>query len=121
VAPALALIAMVWAGVANYATLLGVPPGAVETWALPGAFAVAAVIGIAYGVWLRSARPEVYRGIGLGLETAPAPERPAPFSERAEPADAGPLTGRRVENRLLGFDIPNERRPAGTHRDRRSH
>jgi hypothetical protein len=78
VAPALALIAMVWAGVANYATLLGVPPGAVETWALPGAFAVAAVIGIAYGVWLRSARPEVYRGIGLGLETAPAPERPAP-------------------------------------------
>jgi amino acid transporter len=87
---ALALIAMVWAGVANYATLLGVPPGAVETWALPGVFAVAAVIGIAYGVWLRSARPEVYQGIGLGLETAPAPDRPAPFGERAEPADAGP-------------------------------
>jgi hypothetical protein len=69
---ALALLAMVWAGLANYATLLGVAPGAVEAWALPASFAVAAGAGILYGVWLRSARPGVYRGIGLG------------------PADAGP-------------------------------
>lgn len=71
VAPALAtlaLLAMVWAGLANYATLLGVPPGSTEAWALPAAFAVAAVVGVAYGVWLRSARPDVYPGIGLGAE-----------------------------------------------------
>jgi amino acid transporter len=87
---ALALIAMVWAGVANYPTLLGVAPGAVEAWALPGAFAVAAVIGIAYGAWLQSAHPEVYQGIGLGLQTVAPPGRAAPFGDRAEPADAGP-------------------------------
>jgi amino acid transporter len=87
---ALALLAMVWAGVANYPTLLGVPPGAVEAWALPSAFAVAAVIGIAYGAWLRSARPEVYQRIGLGLETLPAPDRPTPITGHPEPADAGP-------------------------------
>jgi amino acid transporter len=63
---ALALLAMVWSGLANYATLLGVPPGSTEAWALPAAFAVAAVIGIAYGVWLRSSRPSVYQAIGVG-------------------------------------------------------
>jgi amino acid transporter len=66
VGAALALLAMVWSGLANYATLLGVPPGSTEAWALPAAFAVAAVIGIAYGVWLRSSRPSVYQAIGVG-------------------------------------------------------
>jgi hypothetical protein len=59
---------MVWAGLANYATLLGVPPGATEAWALPAAFAVAAAIGVLYGAWLRSARPDIYQGIGLGAD-----------------------------------------------------
>ena len=69
VAPALAtlaLLAMVWSGLANYATLLGVPPGSTEAWALPALFAVAAVAGFLYGLWLRSSRPDVYQGIGLG-------------------------------------------------------
>jgi hypothetical protein len=63
---ALALLAMVWAGLANYATLLGVAPGSTEAWALPAAFALAGVIGIGYGSWLRRARPDIYQGIGLG-------------------------------------------------------
>jgi hypothetical protein len=29
---------------------------------------VAAVVGVACGVWLRSARPDVYQGIGVGAE-----------------------------------------------------
>ena len=66
---AVALLAMVWTGLANYATLLGVPPGSTESWALPTAFGVAAVIGILYGIWLRSARPAVYQGVGLGADT----------------------------------------------------
>ena len=73
VAPALAtlaLLAMVWSGLANYATRLGVPPGLTEAWALPALFAVAGIAGVAYGLWLRSSRPDVYQGIGLG-----APER----------------------------------------------
>jgi amino acid transporter len=92
IAPALAtvaLIAMVWAGVANYPTLLGVEPGSVEAWALPGIFAVAAVVGIVYGVWLRSARPAIYQGIGMGAEGAVGPAPIAPVSDQAEPAGAG--------------------------------
>jgi amino acid transporter len=93
VAPALAtlaLVAMVWAGLTNYATLLGVQPGSTEAWALPGAYAVAAVVGVVYGVWLRSARSEVYHGIGLGPEGTVLPERRAPLVDPAEPAGAGP-------------------------------
>jgi amino acid transporter len=63
---ALALLAMVWSGLANYATLLGVAPGSTEAWVLPASFAVAAVVGVGYGAWLRSSRPDVYRAIGLG-------------------------------------------------------
>jgi amino acid transporter len=63
-----ALLAMVWAGLANYATLLGVAPGSTEAWALPAAFAGAGAFGVGYGIWLRSARPSVYRGIGLGAD-----------------------------------------------------
>jgi hypothetical protein len=59
---------MVWAGLANYATLLGVAPGSTEAWALPAAFAGAGALGVGYGIWLRSARPSVYRGIGLGAD-----------------------------------------------------
>lgn len=65
---ALALLAMVWVGLANYATPLGVPPGSTEAWALPAAFAVADVVGVVYGIWLRSARRDVYQGIGLGAD-----------------------------------------------------
>jgi amino acid transporter len=92
IAPALAtlaLLAMVWAGVANYATLLGVAPGSVQAWAFPGVYAVAAVVGIVYGVWLRSARPSVYQGIGLGTDAAAGPERRAQLTDRAEPAGTG--------------------------------
>jgi hypothetical protein len=37
------------------------------------AFAVAAVIGIAYGVWLRSSRPSVYQAIGVGADALAGP------------------------------------------------
>jgi hypothetical protein len=43
-----------------------VPQGSTEAWALPAAFAVAAVLGVLYSLWLRSARLDVYQGIGLG-------------------------------------------------------
>jgi hypothetical protein len=74
VAPALAallLLAMVWSGLANYATLLGVAPGSTEAWALPAAFAVVAVVGVAYGLWLRSARPDVTRASGSAWTADP--------------------------------------------------
>jgi amino acid transporter len=89
VVAALALLAMVWAGLANYATLLGVAPGSTEAWALPACFAVAAVVGVVYGVWLRSARPNVYQGIGFGADALA--DLDAPGASRAEPET--PVTG----------------------------
>jgi hypothetical protein len=53
-------------------TLLGLPPGSTEAWALPASFAVAAVLGVLYGRWQRSARPDVYQGIGLGADALTA-------------------------------------------------
>ena len=41
--------------------------------AIGAAFAVAAVIGIAYGVWLRSSRPSVYQAIGVGADALAGP------------------------------------------------
>ena len=63
---AVALLAMVWAGLANYHTLLGLEKGATAAWALPSLYAITAAIGLIYGIWLRLARPGVYQRIGLG-------------------------------------------------------
>jgi amino acid transporter len=86
---ALALLAMVWAGLANYTTLLGVTPGSTEAWALPASFAVAAIVGVVYGLWLRSARPNVYQGIGFGADALADLETKG--GSRAEPQT--PVTG----------------------------
>ena len=75
IAPGLALVALVymaWSGLANYATLLGVDAGATAAWALPGAYAVAAVLGVLYGLYLRTAQPAIYNGIGLGHDAPTA-------------------------------------------------
>jgi amino acid transporter len=51
---------------ANFATLLGVPESSPLRWGVPIAFLIVAVLGTLYGMWLRSARPDVYAVIGLG-------------------------------------------------------
>ncbi|GAA1744325.1 APC family permease [Luedemannella helvata] len=69
IAPVIALIFliyMLYSGLSNFSQLLGVEPGATPAWALPSAYAAAAVIGLLYGFWLKAARQDVYRGIGLG-------------------------------------------------------
>jgi amino acid transporter len=48
--------------VANYSALTGRTSGITNQ--LPWILVVAALAGLAYGVWLRSARPAVYAGIG---------------------------------------------------------
>ncbi len=72
IAPGVALVALIYmaySGVANYATLLGVEPGSPVSWILPGVYAVAAAAGVLYGLWLRSAQPRIYQGIGLGEDS----------------------------------------------------
>jgi amino acid transporter/ribosomal protein S18 acetylase RimI-like enzyme len=69
VAPALSgvLLLVVLVLVLQYFhTLLGVSSDDPRSWALPSVFGVAAVAGLAWGWFLKTGRPEVYRTIGLG-------------------------------------------------------
>jgi len=77
VAPTIAAILL--AGIAvlalqHYATLLGVPPGDPAAWALPASYGVAAVIGLAWGLILKTRRPDVYETIGLGAHAVTGQE-----------------------------------------------
>lgn len=72
IAPGLALIIMIVIVVLacqHYASLLGVAPGSAVAWIMPVLYAVVAVIGLAWGLALRSRR-SVYEGIGLGPAAA---------------------------------------------------
>ena len=80
IAPALAavlLAGIVVLAVQHYATLLGVPPGAAAAWALPASYAVAAVIGLGWGLVLKIWRPQVYAAIGLGAHAVTGQLTPA--------------------------------------------
>ncbi|GAA5189835.1 APC family permease [Rugosimonospora acidiphila] len=73
VAPGIAAVAvLIMLGLAldNYSTLLGVAPGSTSARVLPAIFGVAAIVGIAWALVLRSIRPEVYAAIGQGREPA---------------------------------------------------
>jgi amino acid transporter len=79
-APALAaaaLTAIAVLAVLHYATLLGVPAGSPAARILPACYAVAAVIGLAWGMALRARRPGVYEVIGLGAHAATGQAAPA--------------------------------------------
>ncbi|WFE64968.1 APC family permease [Micromonospora sp. WMMD714] len=91
IAPALAtvaLAAMVAVAVANFATLLGVAPDSALRWIIPGVYPVAALIGLLWGLVLRSRRPDVYARIGRGAESvsttlfAPPVDAPVPVEAR---------------------------------------
>jgi amino acid transporter len=80
IAPALAAILLagiVVLAVLHYDTLLGVPAGATAAWALPASYAVIAVTGLAWGLILKTRRPQVYAGIGLGAHAVTGQLTPA--------------------------------------------
>jgi amino acid transporter len=80
IAPALAAVLL--AGIAvlavlHYGTLLGVGPGDPAAWALPASYAVVAVIGLGWGLILRTRRPRVYAALGLGAHAVTGQLTPA--------------------------------------------
>jgi amino acid transporter len=80
IAPALAavlLAGIVVLAVLHYGTLLGVPAGATAAWALPASYAVIAVIGLAWGLILKTRRPQTYATIGLGAHAVTGQLTPA--------------------------------------------
>jgi amino acid transporter len=64
------LLAMSYLAISNIATLFGVEPGSRPTWMVPLAFAVVTVAGVLWALVLRSSRPQVYAGIGLGARSS---------------------------------------------------
>ena len=75
-APALALVGlsvMLVLVLANFATLLGVPETDPLRWGIPAVFAVTALIGAGYGLWLKALRPETFAAIGMGAKAALVP------------------------------------------------
>ncbi|HET6484763.1 MAG TPA: APC family permease [Actinoplanes sp.] len=64
------LLIMSYLAISNIAILFGVEPGSDPTWMVPLAFGVLLVAGIGWALILRSTRPEVYAGIGLGARSA---------------------------------------------------
>jgi amino acid transporter/GNAT superfamily N-acetyltransferase len=69
VAPALAgvlLLGVLVAVLADFHRLLLVEPGDPRGWVLPSLYAVVAVGGLLWGWYLKVARPQVYRTVGLG-------------------------------------------------------
>ncbi|WP_240670348.1 APC family permease [Actinoplanes solisilvae] len=67
---AILLVIMSYLAISNIATLFGVEPGSRPTWVVPLAFGVLLVGGIIWAQILRSSRPQVYAGIGLGARSA---------------------------------------------------
>ncbi len=98
-APAVAsvvLAAMVVAAWGNYATLLGVPPGAAEAVLLPASYLVVAAVGVVLALALRARRPGVYAGIGADprrLHPGPPVPYRQPAGDPAHPWPAGGVAG----------------------------
>lgn len=95
IAPALAallLLAILVVLVGNFDALLGTDPTSPARWALPALVLVAAVAGFGWALRLRSARPEIYDGIGGGAPApdALAPESGAPTVYRRRAGETGP-------------------------------
>jgi len=64
------LLVMSYLTLTNIATLFGVAPGSGPTWVVPLAFGIVSLGGILWALVLRSSRPDVYTGIGLGARSA---------------------------------------------------
>jgi amino acid transporter len=72
VAPLLAGVILLFAGylaLTNLDTLFGPGSETIAT-ATPVAFLLIMIVGVLWGLFLRARRPEVYAGIGLGMEAA---------------------------------------------------
>jgi hypothetical protein len=66
------LLVMTYLALTNIAVLFGVEPGSTPTWAVPLAYGLLTLAGIAWALILRRSRPQIYAGIGLGARSAGA-------------------------------------------------
>jgi amino acid transporter len=120
-----ALGAVSYLALANLDHLLGVRPGDPLARIVPAAFAGAVLLGIGYGLVLRTARPVRYAGIGLGgtavVISPSSPASPAASSSSAVPGEAVPgetVPGETVpEGTVPGARVPGAHRPERINRE----
>jgi amino acid transporter len=89
IAPILSVVALLWVlylSILHFHTLLGVEKGSTLPVLVPILFAGLAILGAGWGAFLKSARPEVYAGIGHGAK--------APLVQADEEEPAGVPGGR---------------------------
>ncbi|GAA2906275.1 amino acid permease [Actinoplanes cyaneus] len=67
---AVLLVIVSYLALDNIATLLGVEPGSTTAIVVPSSFGVVLILGIIWGLFLKSSNPQVYAGIGLGASSA---------------------------------------------------
>jgi amino acid transporter len=82
-APTIASIALVgvsYLALTRIDTLLGVAPNSPLPWAIPTTIAVLAAAGVGWGLYLRTAHPQVYATIGTGPHLSPPIAGPAPIA-----------------------------------------
>jgi amino acid transporter len=75
IAPALAavlLAAIVVLAVRSYSSLLGVPPADPASWEFPASYAAVALIGLGWGLILKTRHPGLYASVGLGARAVTA-------------------------------------------------
>lgn len=65
-----ALAVVFWLALTNFSVQLGVSAGNPLRWVLPGLILATGAAGVAWGLWLRGARPATYAGIGSGGSAA---------------------------------------------------
>ena len=70
IAATVLLLVVTYFAVTNFAVLLGVPSNSPLVWAFPVGFVVIGLLGIGWGLVLRSRQPEVYQSIGMGAKRA---------------------------------------------------
>jgi amino acid transporter len=66
---------MLWAAVHNFAILLGPQAPPALAVILPASYAVVALLGVGWGLWLRARHPAVYATIGLGANATTGRDR----------------------------------------------
>ncbi|MEU6081140.1 APC family permease [Streptomyces sp. NPDC047108] len=84
-----ALVVIMVYAVKDFDVLLGADPDSPMRWILPGIIGAAVVVGVGYGLVLRSVRPQVHARIGLGNEAFQLEKAAESASARREPEAAG--------------------------------
>jgi amino acid transporter len=69
-AAGLMILYILYVAVDNFDVLLGVAPDSPLRWLLPTSFLAIGAVGIVWGLLLRRTRPDVYRNVGLGANSA---------------------------------------------------